>query len=838
MKKFLLLLVALPLLARALPPKNDNFSAALVVPNQAGVLIGQTNAGATAEYGEPPVGGSAAKHTVWYRFTAPFTRNVTVEAQNNGGLRMSLFQINGDGGLESLYNVADSAPVPTGQIVKVSVALQGAQILAVDSDTPGPFTLTYRLSSVSNDFFADATVLSGAQGTLFSETLADSSLEAGEPPLASDPQSVWYRWTAPSTGGFSFDTLGGPTPVELTVFTGTSISGLTLVADFLPVNLGPPRTPRVSFSAVASTEYMIRVGGAGAGTGSFKLNYYSSSSAGEFDFDPNFSNEFLDLAGPVAVQIRRNLGSHGPATVTLNSVDGTAKAGTDFQAVNTTISFADGEVEKTVPVQLLENPANLQVAQFTLALSSPTGGATLSPTPFFNAFIVPASSTASLIFSTAEVNTEEGRIALLNVTRIGNPNVSVYDYFTPVFSAGSLRRSLTEQLSSSVNLPPQTMSAQVALTIPQDAIFEGDEDIELVLANSQSMTTLHVRDDEGPRPASAAAWEAVAGSNVRGISGGFFHANLTATGQLTGQLRTRAAAYSFKTPLAIGGDTVVTLSRPGGLGDLQLRMDVRDGRTVLRVTLMSESGDIQGSIDAPATFSGPGLSPLAGYYTGSGAYNYIQGQQVPNALYGTMTISGAGAVRFIGKLVDGKAVSFGSSEEFSGGVHGSVVSHDGKEALWVSLTPSGTNPQHLIGYSTWVKLPLAGAAYLPAGFSPTGLYLEMVPYTPPGPNQRALASLQASSGVAAFTATATGLSFSPLHATFNVSPANLADFTLGALKFVPSKGTFSGTFTPSGHSPIAFGGVISNDGTGSKSQGLGNFLSDGAAGTIVISAGP
>ena len=53
-----------------------------------------------------------------------------------------------------------------------------------------------------------------------------ATLEPGEPFCSQGGNSVWYRWTAPSTGRVIFDTMGSLIDTTLAAYTGTSLSNL------------------------------------------------------------------------------------------------------------------------------------------------------------------------------------------------------------------------------------------------------------------------------------------------------------------------------------------------------------------------------------------------------------------------------------------------------------------------------------------------------------------------------------------------------------------------------------------------------------------------------------
>src|SRR5262249_47530429 len=85
--------------------------------------------------------------------------------------------------------------------------------IAVDSRTGTGGTFEYSLVSASisarNDAFAQAQVIVGSAGAVAGDNTG-ASKEVNEPNHANDVggASVWYRWTAPSSGLYTFDTFG------------------------------------------------------------------------------------------------------------------------------------------------------------------------------------------------------------------------------------------------------------------------------------------------------------------------------------------------------------------------------------------------------------------------------------------------------------------------------------------------------------------------------------------------------------------------------------------------------------------------------------------------------
>jgi hypothetical protein len=98
-----------------------------------------------------------------------------------------------------------------------------------------------------NDAFADAILLTGANGTV-NGTNVHATTEAGEP---LGENSVWYNWTAPNNGEAHFQI--GMDWLKIDVFTGAAINALTPVA----TSSGSPSA--VTWTAVQGTTYRIRL---------------------------------------------------------------------------------------------------------------------------------------------------------------------------------------------------------------------------------------------------------------------------------------------------------------------------------------------------------------------------------------------------------------------------------------------------------------------------------------------------------------------------------------------------------------------------------------------------
>ena len=119
----------------------------------------------------------------------------------------------------------------------------------------------------SNDAFSQAQTLSGESGVVSGNNV-DGSKETGEPNHAtgsggSGGASVWFNWTAPTTGTYAFETRADAATLSplLGVYTGTTVNGLTTVAQGASGSALYTHDRRATIDAVAGQTYRVAVDG-------------------------------------------------------------------------------------------------------------------------------------------------------------------------------------------------------------------------------------------------------------------------------------------------------------------------------------------------------------------------------------------------------------------------------------------------------------------------------------------------------------------------------------------------------------------------------------------------
>lgn len=133
-------------------------------------------------------------------------------------------------------------------------------------------TLQFAVNPLANDNFVNRFLLA-TPSTVFG-TNVNATLEGGEPnfqfggglPFITWGATLWYKWVAPFDGLVIIDTFGSGINTVLSAYTGTAVGSLTLITRNDNADAGTTAS-RISFVAVAGTEYQIQLAGQGGGFG-------------------------------------------------------------------------------------------------------------------------------------------------------------------------------------------------------------------------------------------------------------------------------------------------------------------------------------------------------------------------------------------------------------------------------------------------------------------------------------------------------------------------------------------------------------------------------------------
>ena len=187
---------------------------------------------------------------------------------------------------------------PSASVSSLLSSLQSTGTPVTDTRVAGGFTKpriniadAAGLQVPANDAFANAQSISGASAAV-NGTNVGATRELGEPDhlpanLSLGENTVWYNWTAPSSGQVTIDTCTSSFDTTLAVYTGSALSTLSQVgSDDDSCDTPNGAGSRLSFNATAGTTYRIAVGGyLSANEGTFTVNLIPPPSAND-----NFAN--------------------------------------------------------------------------------------------------------------------------------------------------------------------------------------------------------------------------------------------------------------------------------------------------------------------------------------------------------------------------------------------------------------------------------------------------------------------------------------------------------------------------------------------------------------------
>jgi PASTA domain len=234
------------------PPANDNLASAISLFERVGAAAG-SNIEATKELGEPEHAGVPGGASVWYRWNST----------QGGRAHFSTCEGDFDTVLAVYTGVAVNALTPiassnddcfdTGSMLSFPTVPNTDYWIAIDGvgAATGAFLLEW-FQRPHNDDRSNAEVITGEGGTLtVSNEIA--SLEEDEPqPAGPGGSSVWYSWTAPSSGPVRFDTCASAAnDTLLAAYEGGSTTALAANDDFCATG------SLIAFTAEAGKEYLL-----------------------------------------------------------------------------------------------------------------------------------------------------------------------------------------------------------------------------------------------------------------------------------------------------------------------------------------------------------------------------------------------------------------------------------------------------------------------------------------------------------------------------------------------------------------------------------------------------
>ena len=197
--------------------------------------------------------------------------------------------------------------------------------------------------------------------------------------------------------------------------------------------------------------------------------------------------------------------AQGPVTVAYTTRDGTALAGTDYNAQSGSLSFAAGETSKTIAVEIRGDAVDEIDESFEIALS----GLTAASFARSSAIGVIANDDAPPVLSVSNAEVVEGNSGTRSVVFTLSLSQAIAQSVSANFATQdgtALAGSDYVARSGSVTFAAGETSKTVSVTVNGDTAIEADETFGLVLSNVARATlapgggTGTIRNDDLPPP--------------------------------------------------------------------------------------------------------------------------------------------------------------------------------------------------------------------------------------------------------------------------------------------------------------------------------------------------
>ena len=275
-----------------------------------------------------------------------------------------------------------------------------------------------------------------------------------------------------------------------------------------------------------------------------------------------------------------------PVAVDYSATDGSATAGSDYVSTSGTLTFPPNVASQTFTIDIIDDQDYEGDETVNLALSNPSGGATLG-NPATAALTIaeddPVPPAGSLQFSAPTYTAgENGSAASITVTRVnGNFGTVTVDYNTSdgTASAGSDYTAASGTLVFDNGVTSQTFT----IDILDDTEYEGDETVNLSLSNplggagleAPSTAVLTIAEDDPVPPVGSLQFSAPAYA----VSENGTEASITVT-RINGSFGAVTVDYASSDGTAVAGAdytaVIGTLSFADGVTSQTFTIDILD----------------------------------------------------------------------------------------------------------------------------------------------------------------------------------------------------------------------------------------------------------------------
>jgi hypothetical protein len=206
------------------------------------------------------------------------------------------------------------------------------------------------------DNFVDRLILKGYNSSATGFDNIGATGQSGEPAQSVTINSVWFGWTAPTNGVVTIDTFGSALDTFLSVFSGSAVNALTLVAQNDDANSTAPLLNRPYDRVLSASEIAT-------------LAQLATISINDVRINETASNATFTVTLSAA--------SIGSITVNYSTTNGTATAGSDYTATTGTLTIPAGSTTGTINVPIINDTLVEPNETFTVNLATPVNATIL-----------------------------------------------------------------------------------------------------------------------------------------------------------------------------------------------------------------------------------------------------------------------------------------------------------------------------------------------------------------------------------------------------------------------------------------------------------------------------
>lgn len=460
--------------------------------------------------------------------TLQFSSTSYTVAENAVGIDVTVSRVGGNSGTVTVdYDTADGTATAASDYQPASGTLTFP-----DGDVSETFVVTILDDSV---FEGDETLLAslsnvGGGATLGSPANATITINEDDPPPAAGSLEFALAVVAVDEADSSVDVevvrsggSAGAVSIDYVTNDGTATAGSDYVAATGTLDFADGQTSRQITVGVlddslfeGDEDFGLSLsnptGGASPGAQSQMLVTVIDDDpqppAGNLQFSSD-TYSFDENAGVVVLSVTRTGGSSGAVGVDYASTNGTATATQDYQPLNGTLLLADGETGASIDVTLIDDSVYEGDEDFTVSISNVTGGATLTGVTSTTVTVVendsPPTAGALRLSGSAFNVDEDANQVVITVNRVnGGFGTVAVDYSTTDGTATAAQDYIAT--SGTLTFPDGVANRQIAVTLLDDASFEGDETFSVTLQNptggaaldTPSSAVVTIAEDDAP----------------------------------------------------------------------------------------------------------------------------------------------------------------------------------------------------------------------------------------------------------------------------------------------------------------------------------------------------